>query len=83
MNYDNKVEFYNVQNNVGRFYDGTPGNNGDPNAETEPDHNRETFRAEILIIPPTGQARIYYAIGISCLVLLVGGIILIKKKVLD
>lgn len=103
MTYDNKVEFLNVYNSVGRFYEsnagkttdglilhGTPGNNrfdtDDPGSEDKKDpdnNNEEPRRAEIIVIPPTGQVRIYYAIGISCLVLLVGGIVLIKKKVLD
>lgn len=103
MTYDNKVEFLNVYNSVGRFYQstvgkdvsgvyvhGTPGNNkfdtDNPNSEDkkDPDNNsKEPLRAEIVIVPPTGQARIYYAIGITCLTLLVGGIVLIKKKVLD
>jgi len=41
--------------------------------------------AKITIIPPTGgeQTLMYYIIGISCLVILTAGIILIKKKVLD
>ena len=98
MSYDNKVEFLGVYNSVGRFYYandadnkkglityGVPGNNKFTDEDkNDPDNNsEEPRRAEIDIIPPTGQARIYYAIGISCLVLLVGGIILIKKKVLD
>lgn len=103
MTYDNKVEFLNVYNSVGRFYQsnagkttdglilhGTPGNNRfdttEPDSEDKKDpdnNNEEPRRAEIIIVPPTGQTRIYYAIGISCLVLLVGGIVLIKKKVLD
>lgn len=70
---------------------GRPGDNQfdsdkgtDSNDKKDPDNNsREPLRAEIDIVPPTGQARIYYVIGISCLVLLVGGIVLIKKKVLD
>lgn len=99
MSYDNKVEFLGVYNSVGRFYYANDANNkegiiryGVPGNNTfnittdinDPDNNsREPLRAEIDIVPPTGQTRIYYAIGISCLVLLVGGIILIKKKVLD
>lgn len=90
--YDNKVEFYNVKNPVGRFYDKegtpekpdgdpqTPGNYGDKDKEC--DNNKDPVRAELTIVPPTGQTRIYYVIGISSLVLLVGGIVLIKKKVL-
>lgn len=41
--------------------------------------------AQLTIIPPTGGGTIiaYCIIGVVCLVILTGGIILIKKKVLD
>lgn len=92
--YDNKVEFYNVENPVGRFYDKedtpehpnydpqTPGNYGDNPDKQECDNNKDAIRAELMIVPPTGQTRIYYAVGIGCLILLIGGIVLIKKIVL-
>ena len=38
---------------------------------------------EVIIHGPTGQARIYYALIFTILVVLAGGIILIKKKVID
>ncbi len=96
MTYDNIVEFLKVHNDVGRFYKGTPGNenfgdeNGNnpgtptnPNPSEEPDNNRNRPPAIVTIVPPTGQTRIYYAIGISCFLVLLVGIILIKKKVVD
>lgn len=41
--------------------------------------------AQVVIVPPTGAQNIiiYVLIGLGCLIILSGGIILIKKKVLD
>ncbi len=71
----------------GRYY--TPGNYNINNKEgtSEPDNNGyiNTYQAKMSIIPPTGtkQIIIYCSIGIVCLVVLAGGIILIKKKVIN
>ena len=49
----------------------------------ESDTNSEINPSKVTIMPPTGDNKIYYyIIGISSLVILVGGIIIIKKKVL-
>ena len=49
----------------------------------ESDTNSKTNPSKVTIMPPTGDNKIYYyIIGISSLVILVGGIIIIKKKVL-
>ena len=90
--YKNNAELLEVSNSVGRFYGEedqsskitkwkliTPGN---LNIAIGPQEIDEAI-ARVAIVPPTGQTRIYYVIGISCLVILLGGIILIKKKVLD
>lgn len=53
------------------------------NESDNSNYNRKVRNAKLIIIPPTGESRIYYVIGISCLIILLGGIILIKKKVLD
>lgn len=45
-------------------------------------NERKAESEEVIIHGPTGQARIYYALFFSILAVLVGGIILIKKKVL-
>ncbi len=82
MVYDNIVEIYNLENPVGRFYDGTPGNFDFENFEC--DNNKYPNRAKITIVPPTGAKNmvIYVLIGIGCLVILAGGVIFIKKKIL-
>ena len=92
--FENYVELIEVYNSVGRFYgvqDGdnwkyeTPGNfdvTSRANLE-ESDTNSKTNPSKVTIMPPTGDNKIYYyIIGISSLVILVGGIIIIKKKVL-
>ncbi len=76
----NNTEIIEEKNSVGRFtYSSTPGNYF--SANTEPDGERE----DVTVIPPTGEKNItqYIVIGTICLLVLTGGIILIKKKVLD
>ena len=92
--FENYVELIEVSNSVGRFYgvqDGnnwkyeTPGNFDVTNRANleESDTNSNTNPSKVTIMPPTGDNKIYYyIIGISSLVILVGGIIIIKKKVL-
>lgn len=97
--FDNYVELIQVSNPVGRFYGNmvgttytymTPGNfNVTTKIKDESDnsnYNRQVKRnAQVIIIPPTGvKEKIQYvSIGVGCLILLAGGIWLIKKKVLD
>lgn len=86
--FDNNVELIQVENPVGRFYGwmqtttqwklATPGNYTFENETSECDNDDET----LIVMPSTGQNRIYYILGITCLLTLVGGIYLIKKKVL-
>lgn len=92
MNFDNYTELIKVSNSVGRFYGEmkpewtiiTPGNFNikDITNTNEADNSN---KAQLTIIPPTGEENIviYSVIGIACLVMLIGGIILIKKFVLD
>lgn len=59
-----------------------------PDGETPDEETPEPMRtrdAKLVIIPPTGAGTIiaYCVIGVICLIILSGGIILIKKKVLD
>ena len=60
----------------------TPGN-FDITKPTET-HESDDDSVRITIVPPTGVEKvvIYSAIGVSCLIILAGGIILIKKIVL-
>lgn len=96
MIYNNYAEVLKVSNSVGRFYgqineDSSnkwkltiPGNFNPNNPKNSPED--DTDKVIITIIPPTGQDMNQYVvlsvIGIGCLSLLVGGIVLIKKKVL-
>lgn len=88
--YNSVGRFYGVDsdrehpdNNIWKYE--TPGNFDVTNKDnlTESDTNFETDPSKVTIMPPTGDNKIYYyIIGISSLVILVGGIIIIKKKVL-
>ena len=52
----------------------------DENANIDPEHPQD---GTIIITPPTGSTHIYYGIGIIVTLVLAGGIILIKKFVLN
>ena len=92
--FDNHTELITVSNSVGRFYgemsngkwkSTIPGNYNIDNKDTSESDNNDYGRnrkAQLIIIPSTGQKRIYYALGIGCLLILVGGIVIIKKKLL-
>lgn len=98
MLYKNYAEILTVSNSVGRFYgqkneDSSnkwkltiPGNFVPADSPIVPPED-DTDKVTITIIPPTGQDMNQYVvasvIGISCLVILTVGIVLIKKKVLD
>ena len=77
---------YNINNNNNIFKLETPGNFNIKEIEntTESDNN-DYKRSQAIILPPTGakDVIIYILIGLGCLIILSGGIILIKKKVLD
>lgn len=98
MSYSNYAEVITASNSVGRFYgqkdegssnkwkNTTPGNfNPSEPSDSEEDNNRGN-RSKLNIIPPTGDNMDKYVVygitGISCLIVLAVGIILIKKKVL-
>lgn len=95
MNYENYVEVLKASNAVGRFYGQrdeessikwkliSPGSLVIGKTET---YEIDDSKAKLNIIPPTGENKnmiIYTIVGISCLSMVVVGIILIKKKVLD
>lgn len=96
LTFNNYTELIQVYNSVGRFYGKmynnnifkleTPGNFNIKKIEntTESDNN-DYKRSQAIILPPTGakDVIIYILIGLGCLIILSGGIILIKKKVLD
>lgn len=78
--YSNKVEIVSRINEVGRRDEESIAGNYIPqsNNTEEPD----TGKADVTITDPTGQTRIPYGLGIGVGVLLIVGIVLIKKFVL-
>ena len=90
----NYSEVVSISNDVGRFYGEnrngiwgkvTPGNfNLEKVSDThESDDNTKNSRAELTVIPPTGDNNVvYYVIGLSCLIIITAGIVIIKKRVL-
>ena len=83
--YENYAEIIKVSNDVGKFYNGTPGNFLLTNIENthENDDNAKDNRAKITLVPSTGDNTIiYYIVGIVSLSIVAGGIVLIKKKIL-
>lgn len=79
--YENYAEIISVSNEIGRFYNGTPGNFLLTNAKQthESDDNARDNRAKITVVPSTGDNTIiYYMIGIISLSIIAGGIIFVK-----
>ena len=93
--YENYIEILSSTSDVGRFYgeeingswkNYTPGNYDLTNDTHESDDNGydHISRAKFTIVPPTGSDNhvIYYIIGISCLIVIAGGVVIIKKFIL-
>ena len=82
LTYSNITEIVKTSNTVGRRMAYSIVGNQDPTAEqaTEID---SSVAERVIILPPFGNARIiYYALGIGIAIVLIGGIILIRKLVL-
>lgn len=80
LNFLNTTEIIEYEISTGKMdMEARPGNN---NAKKVLERDQDESE-EVIIHGPTGQARIYYALFFSILAVLVGGIILIKKKVLN
>ena len=80
LNFLNTTEIVEYEISTGKMdMEARPGNN---NAKKVLERDQDESE-EVIIHGPTGQARIYYALFFSILAVLVGGIILIKKKVLN
>ena len=81
LTYGNMVEIVKTSNTVGRRMAYSVVGNQDPSAEdaSEVDAN---IAERIVILPPFGEVRIYYILGAVVAVMLIGGIILIRRKVL-
>ena len=85
--YDNVAEITTISNSVGRRMAYSIQGNQDPTADASKEGNFEVDAVKserVTILPPFGSENIvvYIAIAASVLVILAGGIILIKKKVL-
>ena len=81
LTYNNMVEIVKTSNELGRRMAYSVVGNQDPSLDDASEV--DTSSAErIVILPPFGEVRIYYAIGAIVAVVLIGGIILIKKRVL-
>lgn len=94
LKYTNMAEIVEVESELGRRdYGAIPGNQ---NLEEQP-HEHDTAGAsrydemtnspydpdgKIIITPPTGDTKIYYALAVTIAILVLGGVILIKKFVL-
>ena len=81
--YDNIAEITTISNTVGRRMAYSIQGNQDP---TDTPAEVDSFKAEqVRILPPfgIGNTVVYIVIAVTVLVILAGGIVLIKKKVLD
>ena len=90
LTYENDVEIVKLKG--GKTYDSIPGNydpttneSYDPGTDTFTEDEPDDDEVEVTITPPTGEARsywIYVIIGISTLIVIGAGVVIIKKKVL-
>ena len=89
----NYAEAVKVSNSVGRFYGGivnskwvnmTPGNlQVSSDTAIDESHELDDDGVEVVVVPSTGDNTIiYYILGITCLGIIVCGIVLIKKLVI-
>ena len=81
LTYSNMVEIVKTSNTVGRRMAYSVVGNQNPMAE-EPSEVDTSVAEKIVILPPFGEVRIYYILGAVVAIMLIGGIILIRKKVL-
>ena len=81
LTYSNMIEIVKTSNTVGRRMAYSVVGNQNPLAN-EPAEVDTSMAEKIVILPPFGEVHIYYILGTIVAILLIGGIILIKKKVL-
>lgn len=81
LTYGNMVEIVKTSNTVGRRMAYSVVGNQNP-MEEEPSEVDTSVAEKIVILPPFGEVRIYYILGAVVAIMLIGGIILIRKKVL-
>lgn len=81
LTYSNMTEIVKTSNDVGRRMAYSVVGNQDPTLQ-EPSEVDTSAAEKIVILPPFGEARIYYLVGTIVAVILIGGIVLIRRKVL-
>lgn len=95
LSYTNMAEIVEIDNTVGRYdHAAIPGNQDLEEHPQEHDtagasklasrNNKQTPPdGEVIVTPPTGSKRMYYGVGAIITLVLLGGIYLIKRKVVD
>lgn len=81
LTYSNMVEIVKTSNTVGRRMAYSVVGNQDPTASNASEVD-SSMAERIVILPPFGETRIYYIVGAIVAILLVSGIVLIRRKVL-
>lgn len=81
LTYDNMVEIVKTSNTVGRRMAFSVVGNQDPLA-SKPSEVDTAMAERVIILPPFGSQTVYYGLIAVVAVLLIAGIIIIKKKVL-
>ena len=82
LTYSNMTEIIKTSNAVGRRMAYSVVGNQNPTDKKAAEVD-SSMAEKVVILPPFGETHIYYIIGAVVAVILIGGIILIKKKVLD
>ena len=82
LTYGNMVEIIKTSNTVGRRMAYSVVGNQNPTS-TDASEVDSNVAEKIVILPPFGEERIYYILGTVVAIMLIGGIILIRKKVLN
>ena len=83
LSYNNIAEILITENDEGRITQESIPGNIDPNELPEKTEPGDAVAELVSITNPTGQTRIYYVLGLAIAVILVVGIVSIKKFVLD
>lgn len=81
LTYTNMVEIVRTSNTVGRRMAYSVVGNQDPKSDQADELDSSTAE-KVIILPPFGEAHIYYILGAVVALILVGGIALIIRKVL-
>lgn len=80
LTYNNMVELLSFENGIGRKLQYSTVGNQNPNEALK---EVDSDITQVTILPPFGQQYIYYILGAMVAIILVGGIVIIKKKVIN